>query len=94
MKSIYLHGLFPAHAPKNLTFNTFIDSAQLPNNCELIGITFWDGMLDTRVDLIKELLLKTNKLAIGLPEPTMPKLLYDFTNLFNTDKIHFLAMPV
>ena len=53
---------------------------KIPNDCDSIGITFWDGDFNEHMELINTLLPKTKKLLIFAPEPVWPDEFVNFVS--------------
>lgn len=75
MKKIYLDGFFSALTKQKVkTIKQYTDS--IPNNCDIVGISFYTNHWEDHSEVIKQLLPKTKKLLINLSEPTWSN--YDF----------------
>jgi len=58
---------------------------KIPNDCDSIGITFWDGEFNEHMELINTLLPKTKKLLIFAPEPVWPDEFVNFVTTIESD---------
>lgn len=50
--------------------NIFYDPLVVPEDCDLVGISFYDNDLDTAVSTLDRLISRTKKLLVNLSEPT------------------------
>jgi hypothetical protein len=65
---IYIDGWFIPLVKQPYTFFDNIDS--IPNDCDIIGITFYNNFFHQHAETIQKLLPKTKKLLINISEPT------------------------
>lgn len=94
MSKIFLDGFFseifkkqdhtpiPHYCQHNLT--NWIEA--LPDDCDVVGISFWKNDYDAYIPLINHLLNKTKKLLLNISEPTNEYLL-DFIEKITNPKI-------
>lgn len=58
---------------------------RIPDDCDHIGITFWNGEFDQHIKLVNTLLPKTKKLLIFVPEPVSPDAFMHFVTELESD---------
>jgi len=67
MKKIYLHSFFRALSPCD---SIPLQELNADNNCDIIGITFYNNQWQKHSEILEQLLPKTKKLLVYLSEPT------------------------
>lgn len=68
MNLVYLDNFF-SNINRQQNFS-IIDYSNVPNNCDIIGISFYNNFWHDHSKIIEQLLPKTKKLLINLSEPT------------------------
>lgn len=87
---IYVDGYFSALA--NTSFTTFNDISEIPNDCDIIGISFYNNLYLDYLKIIEQLLPKTKKLLVNISEPTPGYIsVVDFITRSQHSKIHLFS---
>jgi hypothetical protein len=73
------------------TYKKYQQIEQLPNDCDLVSIIFYDSNYSAHAEVIQQLLLKTQQLIVIVDEPTGE--FYQFVQAHNDPKI-FIFSPV
>lgn len=95
MQKIYLDGFF--YTLSELPSTIFYDCTTLPNDCDIIGISFYTNEWHQHIETTKFLLPKTKKLLINLSEPTPQKHQLDFIKFLqfcDIDKVYTFSDAV
>lgn len=78
-----------------ISYICYEDYGSIPNGCDNIGVTFWDGHFDKHTNIVNMLLLKTKKLLIFAPEPSLTDQFVRFIDLYkNHHQIQIFANAV
>lgn len=67
---IYIDGWFISLMTQPYTF--FDDVTTIPNDCDIIGITFYNNYFKEHTKVIHKLSQKTKQLIVNVSEPTLP----------------------
>jgi hypothetical protein len=86
MSVIYYNDIFAYFAYRYSPYVFYSDDYEIiPNDCDKIGITFWDGDFAKHIRLVDMLLPKTKQLLIFVPEPVSTVEFIDFINSVKLD---------
>lgn len=90
---IYIDGWFIPLVKQPYTFFDNIDS--IPNDCDIIGITFYNNLFHQHAETIQKILPKTKKLLINISEPAVrPLTLRKFLESIKHPNIHVFGDAV
>jgi len=90
---IYIDGWFIPLVNQPYTFFDNIDT--IPDDCDIIGITFYNNLFQQHAETIHKLLPKTKKLLINISEPTEgPQSLRKFLKTIEHPNIHVFGDAV
>lgn len=76
---------FGVVAPYSDTYKKYQHVDQIPNDCDLVSIIFYDNNYSAHADVIQQLLVKTQRLIVVVDEPTGD--FYQFVQAHSDPKI-------
>jgi hypothetical protein len=89
---IYLDDFFyPLHPyPKTTTY--FQNINEIPNDCDIVGVSFYNHHWHNHLPVIQELSTRTKKLLVNLSEPTPGHMRFtDFVDSINYDNVYLFS---
>jgi hypothetical protein len=69
MKKIYVDHWYSPIIGDHVEYETIYDYSQIPNDCDVIGLTFYDACYETHLPVIQSCLKKCKKLIVTETEP-------------------------
>jgi hypothetical protein len=89
---IYLDGFFYQlnRYPETTIFFTHID--EIPNDCDIVGVSFYNHHWRDYQQIIQDLSTRTKKLLVNLSEPTPSNMRFtDFVDSINYDNVYLFS---
>lgn len=89
---IYLDGFFYQLCQYAKTATHFQNVDEIPNDCDIVAISFYNNCWHEHLQTIQELSTQTKKLLVNLSEPT-PGLMHftDFVDSINYDNVYLFS---
>jgi hypothetical protein len=89
---IYLDSFFYLLCPYPEIAIAFQNVNEIPNDCDIVAVSFYNNHWQKHQQTIQELSLRTKKLLVNLSEPTLGSMQFtDFVNSINYDNVYLFS---
>jgi hypothetical protein len=89
---IYLDDFFYPLHPHSKTTIHFQNINKIPNNCDIVGVSFYNHHWHEYQQIIQDLSTRTKKLLVNLSEPTPGNMSFtDFVDSINYDNVYLFS---
>ena len=89
---IYLDNFFCLLHPHSKTITHFQNINEIPNNCDIVGVSFYSNHWHEHLQTIQDLSTRTKKLLVNLSEPTPGNMSFtDFVDSIHYDNVYLFS---